>query len=135
MTGAGLALQKAIVDALGADAAVTALIGAPPRLHDAPPERPHFPFAQFGDARETRVPGSDALIEHDIRLLVQSRYDGRAEAHDIIVAISSSLDGAALTLPGYALISMRVSFTDIIHRAENNYYHGVIRLRAVTERV
>ena len=134
MTAAGWALQKAIFAALSADSGVRALIGDPPRLYDMAPARPVFPHVVFSDARETKIPGADGLIEHDIRLGVHSRYEGRREAADIIAAILSVIDGAPLTLAGFALISLGARFSDIFHRQDADAYQGVIRLRAVTEK-
>lgn len=133
MTGAGWALQKAVYETLLADQALKALIGDPPRVFDAPPKNGPFPFVAFGDARETKIPGADALVEHDLRINVHSRYEGRREAKEIVTAIVSVLDDAPLVLDGYALVSLRATFSDIVHRQETDAHQGVIRFRAVTE--
>jgi hypothetical protein len=133
MTAAAWALQKAIYDALGADATVKTLIGDPPRVYDGPPKAPVFPFVLFADARQTPISGAETLAEHDLRLTVHSRYDGRREVKDVVTAILSVLDDAPLALDGFRLISLRAVFIDVIHRAEADAHHGVIRLRAVTE--
>ncbi|MFZ5618824.1 MAG: DUF3168 domain-containing protein [Pseudomonadota bacterium] len=134
MSAAGWALQKAIFDALSADAALKALIGDPPRVFDIAPLRGPFPFVVFGDAREAKVSGADNLIEHDIRFAVHSRYEGRREVKDIVTAIVSALDEAPLALAGFHLISLRAAFSDIFHRPDADAYQGLIRFRAVTER-
>ncbi len=133
MNAAGQELQKAIYAAALADAGLKALIGNPPRLYDGPPDKPVFPHAVFGDARMTPLAGTDDVFEHDLRLHVHSRYDGRREARDIVTAFVSLLSGASLTLSGYRLVSLRAVFTDVIHRQDAGAYQGVIRLRAVTE--
>ncbi|MEZ5915146.1 MAG: hypothetical protein R3C42_05920 [Parvularculaceae bacterium] len=46
----------------------------------------------------------------------------------------SALDDAPIAVPGYALISLRATFSDIIHRRDADAYQGVIRFRAVTEK-
>lgn len=134
MSAAGWAVQKAIHATLAADVALRALIGDPPRVFDAAPKSGPFPFVVFGDARETKIPGADTLIEHELRLHVHSRYEGRREVKDIVTALLSALDDAPLTLDGYALISLRASFSDIVHRQESDTHQGVIRFRAVTEK-
>ena len=134
MSEAGWALQKAIYAALLADNALKAMIGDPPRVYDFAPSQPVFPHVAFGDARETKIAGADALIEHDIRLIVHSRYEGRREVKDIVTALLSALDDAPLVVPGYALISLRATFSDVIHRREPDAWQGVIRFRAVTEK-
>jgi hypothetical protein len=135
MSAAGWEIQKAIYAALLADPVLQTLIGDPPRLYDAAPINTPFPFVVFGDARETKISGADALLDHDVRLAIHSRYDGRREVKDIITAILSVLDDAPLTLTGYALISLRATFTDIFHRQESDVHQGLIRFRAVTEKV
>jgi len=134
MSGAGWALQKAVYQTLQADAALKSLIGDPPRVFDAAPRNGPFPFVVFGDARETRIAGADALVEHDVRINVHSRYEGRREAKEIVTAIVSALDDAPLILDGFALISLRATFSDIVHRQEIDAWQGVIRFRAVTEK-
>ncbi len=138
MSAAGWALQKAIHAALTADATLKTLIGDPPRVHDSAPRQMTgaqgpFPFVVYGDARAAKIPGSDDLVEHDIRLNVHSRYEGRREVKDIVTAILSALDGAALALDGFYLVSLRASFTDIFHRPDADAHQGLIRFRAVTE--
>lgn len=134
MTAAGWALQKAIYDALRADPALKALIGDPPRVYDCPPERAVFPFVVFGDARESRIPGTDGLIEHDLRISVHSRYEGRREVEDILAALLDLLEDAALDLDGWRLVSLASVSLDITRRADTDAHHGLLRLRAVTER-
>lgn len=133
MSGAGWALQKAIFETLSADPALQALIGNPPRVHDARPANAVFPHVVFGDAREAKIAGADALVEHDLRIAIHSRYEGRREVKDIVTALLSALDDAPLTLAGYALVSLRATFSDIIHRQDADVYQGAIRFRAVTE--
>lgn len=135
MTAAGWALQKAIHAALAGDAGVRALIGDPPRLHDAPPRTGAFPFVAFGDAREAKIPGTDDLREHDFRLAIHSRYEGRREVTDIAEAIVAALDDAPLILDGFRLVSLSASATDIFHREGADAHQGLVRLRAVTERL
>ena len=133
MTDAGWALQKAVYETLRTDAALKTLIGDPPRVFDAAPKNGPYPFVVFGDARETKIAGADALVEHDLRINVHSRYEGRREAKEIVTAILSALDDAPLALDGCALISLRAVFSDIVHRQETDAWQGVIRFRAVTE--
>jgi hypothetical protein len=136
MSSAGWALQKAMYARLSADAALGAVIGTPARLYDgAPPARAAYPFALFADAREKRIAGADRLLEHEISITVWSKLEGRREVKDAITAIVSALDEAALALDGFRLVGMRAVFTDIFLRPESDAVQGLIRLRAVTERL
>lgn len=133
MSAAGWALQKAMFETLAADPALKALIGDPPRVFDLPPVKGPFPFVVFGDARETKIPGADGLVEHDIRLAIHSRYEGRREVKDIVTAILSALDEAPLVLAEFRLVSLRAAFSDIFHRPDADAHQGLVRFRAVTE--
>jgi len=131
--GAGWALQVAIVAHLKADDALKALIGDPPRVHDGPAREKIFPFVSFDETRETPLPAAPGHVEHDIRLSVHSRYEGRREAKDIATAIVSALNEAALTPAARRLVSLRAVYVDIFHRADADAHQGVLRFRAVTE--
>ena len=130
---AAFALQRAIRAALLADDAVKALLGDPARVFDAAPADAPTPFAVFS---ETRVrPIGPGLCEHDVRLSVQSSYRGRREAQAILVAIHDALNERDLAVEGARLVSLRVVFSDCFWRPEQDRASGVIRLRAVTERL
>lgn len=131
-TDAGLALQAAIYASLRADAAVRMILGDPARIHDDPPTRPVFPYAAFGDARVSQLPGAEGHHEHDVRLRVSSRYRGRREARLAIAAIRDALHDADLPLTGARLVSLRFVFADILRRPDGETFEGVARFRAVT---
>lgn len=133
MTAAGWALQKAIYETLLSDAALKTLIGDPPRVHDGAPRGGVYPYVVFGDAREAPLAGVDGLVEHDIRLAIHSRHDGRREVKDVEAAIRAALDGAALAPDGCRLVSLRVTTAEIFRRPDSDAHQGVLRLRAVTE--
>jgi hypothetical protein len=133
--GAAFALQAAIVAHLKADAGMKALIGDPPRVYDGPSREKVFPFVSYDDARETPLTAAPGHVEHDIRLSVHSRYEGRREAKEIATAIVSTLNDAALGVAGRRLVSLRAVYSDVFHRQETDAHQGVIRFRAVTEKV
>jgi hypothetical protein len=100
--GPALALQAALVARLRADAAVAALVGA--RVHDEPPQAVALPYLRI------KAVGLDPLRmdgHTDWRLTValeaHSRpVAGRVEATKIAEAVVTCLDGAALTVAGFA---------------------------------
>lgn len=132
---AGFALQKAIYETLAADAVLKTLIGDPARLHDGRPDPAVYPFVSFGDARETRVQGADALVEHDIRISIHSRYDGRREIAEISERIIAALEAAPPAPAGFRLVSLAHVSTEVFRRADIDAHQGLIRLRAATERL
>jgi hypothetical protein len=133
--GAGFALQAAIVAQLKADATLKTLIGDPPRVFDGPSREKVFPFVSYDEARETPLGPAPGHVEHDIRISIHSRYEGRREAKEIQTAIVSALSDAALTVTGRRLVSLRAVYADVFHRQDQDAHQGVLRLRAVTEAV
>ncbi|WP_027068510.1 DUF3168 domain-containing protein [Euryhalocaulis caribicus] len=124
------AVQRALHEALSADAGVTALLGDPPRLWDRPPREAFFPFASYGGTRSEELP--DGLQAHRMTLFAWSRETGREEAASVIAAMRSALHHAALTLEDGTLVSLRAVYSDVL-KSDGRTFQGVLRLRAVTE--
>ncbi|MEO0400304.1 MAG: DUF3168 domain-containing protein [Pseudomonadota bacterium] len=127
----GWAVQKATYAALLADAGVKAVLGDPARIYDDSPRRPTYPFATFGEWRVGALSGVDGTFEHDIRLRIFSRYQGRKETRDAMAAVYDALQDAALTPENRTLVSMRFVFSDVFLRADGRTWNGVMRFRAV----
>lgn len=130
--GAAFALQAAILAALTADDGLKALIGNPPRVHDGPAKEKVFPFVSFDEARASPLGPAPGHVEHDLRLSVHSRYEGRREAKEIATAIVSVLNNAALAVAGRRLVSLRAVYSDVFYRADADAHQGLLRFRAVT---
>ena len=132
MSAAGLALQKAIHAALVADAGVGALVGD--RIFDVVPRAATFPYVTLGDARVADwSTGTEAGAEHRLALHVWSRERGKTECWAVLEALEAALHDAALALDGHALINLRVETADVGMDRDGITWHGVARLRAVTE--
>lgn len=129
-----LALHKALLDHLRADAGLQALLGAPARIHDEPPEPRVCPYVVFGRA-ETRPWGGleGEGVEHALTLTAVSRFDGAEEAKAIVAALRTALHGAQLPLDGHRLVNLRVTYADVFRSPDWRPIHGVLRVRAVTE--
>lgn len=130
------ALQTAVRAHVLGDATLLTLLGDPPRVYDQPPRDAVFPFLTFGRA-ETRPLDADApgALAHVLHLHVWSRYGGRKEVKDIIAALRASLADASLAVAGHALVSLRVTFTDVLRAPDGRTSQGILRLRAVTQAV
>ncbi len=136
MSKAGWPLQKAIFAALGADAALAALIGDPPRLYDDPPGGVALPYVAIGDGTECDwSTGSDAGGEHQLTIHVWSRSGGRMETRSVLAAIYDVLHDAALTLEGNRLVNLRFMLSQVWREGDGETYHGIARYRAVTEAI
>ena len=131
-----LALHRALLDHLRADPGLVALLGDPPRIHDAPPAQPVWPMVVFGRAETRPWGGLDGEgLEHALTLTCLSRFDGAEEAKAVVAALRARLHAAALTLDGWRLVNLRVTYGDVFRAADARTILGVLRLRAVTEPV
>ena len=133
MSNALWEMQRAIYQALAADAGVRAEIGEPPRLYDDPPVDAAFPYLTIGESKMRYWRGVDGGFEHEIRLNIVSRYAGRREVKRIMGAVYDALHETALTLAGHRLVNIRFVFADAFRRQDGEVYQGAMRFRAVTE--
>lgn len=132
-TGAQWALQSAIHQYLVGDAALVARLGGP-RIHDDVPHGSAFPYVTIGEssAIDNGSFTGDGLA-HTLTLHVWSRAGGRKEVKEIAALLRDALHERALTLMGHTLVNLRVGFTDARRDPDGLSYHGIVRLRAVTE--
>lgn len=128
-----LALQKALVARLGDDAALRALLGEPPRIWDAPPDRPAFPHLLIGRSESRPVGAEGCGVEHALTLTVVSRFRGADEAKAVLAALKVALTDAALATDGVRTVSLRLVFADVYPAPDGLRTFAVLRVRAVTE--
>jgi Protein of unknown function (DUF3168) len=130
---AALALQKAMRDALLADAGLKALLGGAHIYDEVPRGEPQL-FANFASI-ETRdwSTQTDKAHEHFVTIEVATNERGRALAQSICSSIEALLDNAALTLVGHRLINLRVVFWTVSKPRNQNHYGASLRFRATTE--
>lgn len=133
MPESGFALQKAIHSELTANAAVIALLGGT-KVFDDVPRGADAPYVTFGltSVRDWGTSDQDGE-EHILTLHVWSDATGRREAREIVGALRTALHDRPLTLDGHRLINMRQEFADTRREPSGEGYHGIVRLRAVTE--
>ncbi len=133
MASASWALQQAIYASLTSDSALLALLGGE-RIYDDVPARKVFPYVTFAAASERDwSAGSEAGAEHSIVLHVWSRGAGRKQAAAIMEALRVRLHDAALMLSGHRLVNLRHESSEVRRDADGETFHGIVRLRAVTE--
>jgi len=135
MSAHELALQKALIAHLQADAAVCALLGDPVRVWDAAPADPAFPHLLTGRCESRPVGADGGGIEQALTLTVVSRFRGTEEARAVLAAVRLSLNDAALEADGVRAVSVRVTFADVFPSADGARTFAVLRVRAVTEEI
>lgn len=128
-----LALQKALIVHLGEDAGVRALLGEPPRIWDAPPDRPALPYLLIGRSESRPIGADGGGIEHALTLTTVSRFRGTEEAKAILAALRLRLTDAALAADGVRTVSVRLTFADVYPAPDGLRTFAVLRVRAVTE--
>lgn len=133
MPASAAALRAAIHDALNNDDPLVSMLGGA-KIYDEPPREAALPYVTLGEAvvsdRSTSTEDGD---EHALTLHVWSRQGGHREAHLISGAVLQALIDAPLTPEGQHLANLRFVVADIRREADGRTYHGVVRLRAVTE--
>ena len=102
-------LQKAIFEALGANGALAAMIGA--RIFDHAPANAAFPYITFGrtsvyDWSTATESGAEQLFT----LHAWSKGKGKKEALEIMELARQSLHDAPLELEGHSLVNLRLEF-------------------------
>jgi len=130
---ATLDLQTALRSHLLASPGVSFVLGSGAVFDDVPQGTP-FPYLFMGDI-ETRDWSTQLRRghEHSIGIHIWSDQKGRKQALTIIEAVDQALDDAQLALIDHRLISMKTLFWTVLHELNKSLYHGIMRLRAVTE--
>lgn len=126
-------LQSAIYSALENHAGLSALLGGA-RIFDDVPQRAHFPYVTFGDIEtsdwDTQTSNGH---EHIVTLHVWSDHRGRKQVNRIIGEIDAALDDQDLALSDHILVNLHITFWSALRDLDGDKYHGLIRMRAVTE--
>ena len=133
MPSASWSLQTSIYQALVVDAGILALLGSP-RVYDDVPQRVELPYLTIGQTtvRDWST-GTEPGDEHQLTLHVWSRAEGRHETHELMAALKAALHGRHLSLDGHRLVNLRHELSEARREADGETYHGIVRLRAVTE--
>ena len=135
MSAHELALQKALIGHLKADAAVQALLGRPARIWDVAPKDAAFPHLLIGRSESRPVGADGGGVEQALTLTVVSRFRGTEEAKAVLAAVRLSLNEAVLEADGVRTVNLRVTFADVFPGADAARTFAVLRVRAVTEEV
>lgn len=128
---ASLALQKAVIAALRADAGVAALVGA--KVYDEPPHGVTPPYVRYGTDNLAPLRMSGDCVDEDIAFSVEvhSRpVAGRVEAKRIAQAVREALDDQALTVTGFTLEWLQYTTQSITRAADGETYIAVIAFEA-----
>jgi hypothetical protein len=136
MSAHELALQKALITHLKADAGVQALLGEPARIRDAAaPTDMALPHLLIGRSESRPVAADGGGVEQALTLTVVSRFRGTEEAKAVLAAVRVALNDTELEADGVRTVNLRVTFADVFPGADGARTFAVLRVRAVTEEV
>jgi len=135
MSAHELALQKALLARLQADAGVRALLGEPARVWDAAPGEAAFPHLLIGRCESRPVAAEGGGVEQALTLTVVSRFRGTEEAKAVLAAVRLVLNDVVLEADGVRTVNLRVTFADVFPGADGARTYAVLRVRAVTEEI
>ena len=127
-----LELQKAVVAALKADAALSALVGD--RVYDRAPQRVVFPYVAIGEM-QVLSDDVDCISGFEVYLTIHvwSRAYGRVECREISSAIYDVLHEAELNLNGLAFVEVRLRDMTDLADPDGESTHGVVTFRALID--
>lgn len=131
--GPALALQKALIAHLRADAGVAALVGA--RVYDEPPQGVAFPYVRIGtvDLRPLRLSG--LCTDEDIILSIECHsrpVAGRVEVSRMAHAVRVALDDAAPSVTGYVLEWLVFTAQAVTRGPDGESYIATLSFEAAT---
>ena len=132
-------LAKAVHAVLRDNPAVRFALGgttdAPPRLYDAAPEDPVYPYLTYGALRSEDIGADDTpLASHQMTLHLWSRYMGRAEVLSLLSQTSHALQADALTAAGDIEVrSATAIYSDVLRAPDGRTQHGLLRLSFITQ--
>ena len=133
MTDPQSALSAAICSALGANAALTAIIG-PNAIHDRLLTKAAMPYVVLRDITSIEWGAdNDGGLEHQITLDAWSSLSGHREAQTVAGLVRTNLDNASLTLSGgVTLVSLLHVKTRTRREAKTDAHVAEMVFRAVT---
>lgn len=133
MSDNSLELQKAIVLAFRADAAIGALAGD--RIYDLVPQPVTFPYVSFGPSQGepydgVAMDGWECVIE--LHTWSRSGANNRVECQSIMAGVEALLHDQSLTLEAANFVNGRMTSSRTFADPDGITFRGVQRFRFVT---
>ena len=132
--GYALALQSALVAHLKADSGASSLVGA--RVYDQPPDNAQRPFLRIGGIvpRPLRSDcGTAATVTFSIEAHSRPATSGRVEATRCAEAVVTALDGAALAVTGFNVVTMRWITQTVEQDADGKSYTAIVAFSTILD--
>jgi hypothetical protein len=126
-----LALQKALIAHLKADAGLAAILGG--RIVDAASAGTPLPHLQMGRCESRPLWAEGGGVEQMLTLTITSDFRGTEEAKAAMAAVRLALSDVTLEADGIRTASVDVRSAAIRTSPDGHRTHAVLRVRAVTE--
>jgi Protein of unknown function (DUF3168) len=128
-------LQEAIHARLATDAGLGAVLGGV-HVYDRPPQGAAMPYITFGATRtfDAGTSTEDAR-EHLMTLHVWSKTGGRKQCMEAMQATGEALAAIPALSGTVRIVSLRRQADEIVYEPDLRAWHGVMRLRVVTEAI
>lgn len=144
MTGAALALQKAILAWLQAAPLLAEKIGQQ-GVYDHVPPSAQFPYISFGQSQVYAWDSDSGKgEEHSIVLQIWARSTSRKQVLELMMMVEELMEtlgvsfGASGQMPdigGYHLVNLTLQSSQTRNEELRDGYSGQLRYRAVTEKI
>jgi hypothetical protein len=130
-----MVLRDGILASLAADAPLLALLKGP-HVYDGVPRGAPFPHVNIGecDSKPWDTQSSRGF-EHIVTLHVWTRGTKPREAQALLDRLDAWAERAVVPIAGMRVVSLRNIFWSALNTPEAGLFHGVMRLRIVTEPV
>lgn len=144
MTGAALALQKAILAWLQAAPLLMAKLHGQ-GIYDHVPPHAAFPYISFGQS-QVYAWDTDSTTgeEHSLVLQIWARSNGRRQVLELMMLIEELMEGLMQVsegssqkpdIGGYHLINLTLQSSQTRNDELHDGYSGQLRYRAITEKI
>jgi hypothetical protein len=130
MAGSANALQAAIHARLAGDATLTAMIGAG-SVFDRRVSGRAMPYLVLSEI--TTADFAPDTEEHQVKIEAWSDAEGRKQSQEIAARVKTLLDGASLSLTGFALANLVHRSTRARREVKSRAQVAEMMFRAVTE--
>lgn len=131
------AFQAALIAHLSANLDVQAVLGNPARIYDGPPGGARFPYVEIARGESEPADGDDvSLIDHRLTIRILARKGELDQLKSVLGAVRSAAHNAELTLTGdWRCVSCRVVYADVFKGDNTRLLQGLLRVRAVLEKL
>lgn len=126
------ALQKAIHAALTGNASLMVAVSG---VFDYVPAGTAYPYLTLGESQVVdESTATEKILRQTVTVQAYGQGKGRKPLDTIMAQVQASLDNAALTVEGFALISLRHQGSEIRLSADGATYHGRVRFVALLQK-